>query len=63
MMQALLFLVQYQTNYGSSVLEQEWVNVKMEYQLMEFEVMHFTFNKKKRYYVCLGSWNPISHKK
>jgi hypothetical protein len=45
------------------VLEQEWVNLKMEYQLMEFEVTHFILNKKKWYHVCLGSWNLISHKK
>ena len=30
---------------------------------MEFEVTHFTINKKKRYYIHLGTWNPISHKK
>jgi hypothetical protein len=29
----------------------------MEYQLSEFEVTHFTINKKKRYYVCLGTWS------
>ncbi len=54
MMQALLLhcgLVQFQRNSGHSVLEQEWLNLKVENQLMEFEVMHFTINKKKRYYV------------
>ena len=66
MMQALLLhcrLVQFRRNVGHSVVEQEWSNLKMEYQLMEFEVTHFAINKKKRYYVRLGSWNPISHKK
>jgi hypothetical protein len=66
MMQALLLhcrLLQFRKNSGAVVLEQEWLNLKMEYQLMEFEVTHFTINKKKRYYVRLGIWNPISHKK
>lgn len=66
MMQVILLhgdLVQFRKNAGYSVLEQEWLNFKMEYQLMEFEVTHFTINKKKRYYVRLGSWNAISHKR
>ncbi len=65
-MQALLLhcrLEQFRRNFGHSVVEQEWSTLKMEYQLTEFEVTHFTINKKKRYYICLGSWNPISHKK
>lgn len=57
-------LVQFRKNTGYSVLEQEWSNFKMEYQLMELEVTHFTTrDKKKRYYVRLGSWNVISHKR
>ncbi len=56
-------LVQFRKNTGYSVLEQEWLNFKMEYQLMEFKVTHFTINNKKRYYVRLGSWNAISHKR
>jgi hypothetical protein len=63
MMQALLLhcrLLQFRINLGAAVLEQEWLNLKMEYQLTEFEVTHFTINKKKRYYVCLGTWDPIS---
>jgi hypothetical protein len=66
MMQALLLhcrLQQARRNSGAAVLEQEWLNLKMEYQLMEFEVTHFTINNKIRYYVCLGTWNPIPHKK
>ncbi len=67
MMQVLLLncsLVQFQKNTGYSVLEQEWMNFKMEYQLMEMEVTHFTtMDIKKRYYVHLGSWNAISHKR
>jgi hypothetical protein len=65
MMQALLLhcgLVQFRRNSGHSVLEQEWFNMKVEYQLMEFEVTHFTINKKKRYYIRLGTWNSVSHK-
>ncbi len=64
-MQALLLhcgLVQLQRNSGHSVLEQEWLNIRVDYQLMEFGVMHFTINKKKRYYVRLGTWNAVSHK-
>jgi hypothetical protein len=63
MMQALLLhcrLLQFRKNSGV-MLEQEWLNLKMEYQLMEFEVTHFTINEKNRYYVRLGIWNPISH--
>ena len=64
-MQALLLhcgLVQFRRNSGHSMLEQEWFNMKVEYQLMEFEVTHFTINKKKRYYIRLGTWNSVSHK-
>jgi hypothetical protein len=35
----------------------------MEYQLTEFEITHFKINKKKWYYVNLGGWNAIPHKR
>jgi hypothetical protein len=52
-MQALLLhcrLVHFQRNSGAALLEQKWVNLKMEYEMMDFEVIHFTINKKKRYH-------------
>ena len=54
-------LLQFRQKSGHSVLEQEWLNFKCEFDLADFEVTHFTIKKKKRYYVRLGSWSALLH--
>jgi hypothetical protein len=38
-----------------------WEYYILEQQLDKVEVTHFTINKNRGYYICLGSWNIISH--
>jgi hypothetical protein len=50
-------LVMYRKNTGYSPLLKEWQYFIAEQELPEVEVTHLTIDKKRRYYIRLGSWN------
>ena len=57
-MQAVLLhcgLLQYRVGSGHSPLLKVWEYFILEQQLDEVEVTHFTINKKRGYYIRLGS--------
>jgi hypothetical protein len=55
-------LIMFCRGSGHAVLIKQWQSFILEHQLSEIDVMHITVGKKRCIYVCLGSWNAITHK-